>query len=47
MIGLFEGKRQLAVILRLNRDGSLFYNLMSAADRRLDAFRVGAMLHGK
>lgn len=47
LIGLFEGKRQLAVIVRLNRDGSLFYNLMNADDRRLDAFRVGALLYGK
>jgi len=47
LIGLFEGKRQLAVIVRLNRDGSLFFNMMNADDRRLDAFRTGALLHGK
>ena len=47
LIGLFEGKRQLAVIVRLNGDGSLFFNMMNADDRRLDAFRTGALLHGK
>lgn len=47
LIGLFKGARQLAVILRMNRDGSLYYNMMNADDRRLDNFRVGALLHGK
>lgn len=47
LIGLFKGARQLAVILRMNRDGSLFFNMMNPDDRRLDNFRVGSLLHGK
>jgi hypothetical protein len=35
------------VILRINRDGSLFYNVMNADDRRIDDFRVGELLYGK
>lgn len=47
LIGLFEGKKQMALVLRLNRDGSFLYNMMQADDKRLDDFRVGALLHGK
>ncbi len=46
-IGLFRGKRQLAAIIRVNKDGSLFYNFMNANDKRLNAFRVGVLLRSK
>lgn len=47
LIGLFAGERQVALIVRLNRDGSLLYNLINANDKRLDDYRTGALLHGK
>ncbi len=47
LISLFRGKRQIAVILRINRDGSLFYNVMNADDKRIDDFRVGELLYGR
>ncbi len=47
LISLFKGTRQIAIILRINRDGSLLYNAMHADDKRIDAFRKGVLLHGK
>lgn len=47
LIGLFKGKKQMALILRINRDGSMLYNMMQADDARLDDFRTGAPLYGK
>ncbi len=47
-IAVFEGKSQLAVIVRVNKDGSIFWNAMPR-DRlkRMNALRVGALLYQK
>lgn len=47
-IGVFEGKSNLLVVVRENRDGSLFwelYNLMSAEGKRLNKLREGVLLY--
>lgn len=46
-IGLFTGDRNLLVVLRLERDGSVLWNIMQADDRRMNAHRVGSLLYGK
>jgi len=46
-IGLFTGKENLLVIVRLNKDGSLLWNIMQANDRSMNKQRVGALLYGK
>jgi SPP1 gp7 family putative phage head morphogenesis protein len=46
-IGLFEGKDNLAAIVRVNQDGSLLWNIMQADARRLNKQRIGEMLFGK
>ena len=48
LIGLFRGKRQVAVILRIEPDGAVFYNFMDTSKiGRLDDFRVGELLYSK
>jgi len=46
-IGLFTGKENLLVVVRLNKDGSLLWNIMQANDRTMNKQRVGALLYGK
>jgi len=46
-IGLFEGTRDLMVVVRENLDGSLMWNLMQASHKNMDAHRIGALLYGK
>jgi len=46
-IGLFTGKENLLVVVRLNKDGSLLWNIMQANDRSMNKQRVGALLYGK
>lgn len=46
-IGLFRGRRDLALIVREGRDGSLMWNAIPVDDRRLNAFREGALLYAK
>lgn len=40
-IGLFEEKNDLACVVRINRDGSLLWNIMQTEDRRMNNHRVG------
>ncbi len=49
-IGLFEGRSDLLVVVRENRDGSLFwelYNAMQSASKNLNKLRAGALLYGR
>jgi len=46
-IGLFTGGRGLAVIVRINADGSLMWNILPARDKRINDLRVGALLYAK
>ncbi len=46
-IGLFQGKRDLLVVARVNRDGSLLWNIMQAKDKDMNSRRVGELLYGK
>jgi len=43
-VGLFEGRENLLVVVRVNRDGSVFWNAMQADDRRLNRQREGRAL---
>lgn len=48
-IGVFSAASDLLVILRENRDGSLYwelYNLMNASAKRLNSLRQGVLLYG-
>lgn len=47
LIGLFQGERQLAVILRIEQEGSILYNIMNADDKRLDKLRIGKLLYAR
>lgn len=49
-IGLFQAKNDLLVVVRENRDGSLFwevYNMMQRDKRQLNNLRVGTLLYGE
>jgi hypothetical protein len=46
-IGLFSGKENLMIIIRMNRDGSLLWNIIQAKDKRMNNMRVGWLLYGK
>jgi len=44
-IGLFTGKYNLLTVARVNRDGSLLWNMMQADDKHLNKQRVGELLY--
>lgn len=46
-IGLFRGARDFMVVLRVNLDGSLMWNIMHADSRKMNAHRIGALRYGK
>lgn len=49
-IALFEGRSDMMIIVRENRDGSLFwelYNVMQSDTKRLNKAREGALLYAK
>ncbi|MBI2882854.1 MAG: minor capsid protein [Candidatus Methylomirabilis oxyfera] len=48
-IGAFtgSGSRNLLVVVRLERDGSILWNIMQADDRLMNRHRVGELLYGK
>jgi hypothetical protein len=47
-IGLFAGKHDLMMaVVRVNRDGSLFWNFMPADSKSLNKTRIGGLLYGK
>lgn len=46
-IGLYRGGADLMVIVRLNGDGSLMWNILNADDKRINALRVRALLYAR
>jgi SPP1 gp7 family putative phage head morphogenesis protein len=46
-IGLFTGKNNLLVVVRINKDGSLLWNVMQADDKRINKQRKGELIYGK
>ncbi len=46
-IGIFKGWHDLMVVLRINLDGSLMWNIMQAAPKKKNSHRMGKLLHGK
>ncbi|MFZ5484516.1 MAG: PBECR2 nuclease fold domain-containing protein [Pseudomonadota bacterium] len=44
-IGLFTGRTDLLAVVRLNRDGSLFWNYMQANSKSLDRTRIGGLIY--
>jgi hypothetical protein len=46
-IGLFTGKNDLLTVVRINKDGSLLWNIMQTDDRRMNKQRVGELLFPK
>lgn len=46
-IGAFKGDKNLLSIVRVNGDGSVFWNYMQANDKRLNQLRVGQLLWSK
>ena len=43
-IGLFTGKYDMAVVARVNLDGSLLWNIMNVEDKKLNKHREGELL---
>lgn len=46
-IGLFEGARDFMVVVRVNQDGSLLWNIMQSDAKSLNKTRIGDLLYGK
>ena len=47
-IGLFhEAKYSLLVVVRINRDGSLVWNMMNREPKKMDSLREGMLVHQK
>jgi SPP1 gp7 family putative phage head morphogenesis protein len=46
-IGVFTGKNDLAVSVRLNRDGSIVWNMMQTKDKKMNDHRQGTLIHKK
>jgi len=46
-IGLFRGARDFMVVLRVNLDGSLMWNVMQATTEKMNAHRIGMLRYGK
>ena len=46
-IGLFTGKYNLLTVVRINKDGSLLWNMMNVEDKRMNKQRVGELLFPK
>ena len=46
-IGLFRGPRDFMVVLRVNLDGSLTWNIMQARPKDMNMHRIGALRYGK
>lgn len=46
-IGLFQGRRQLVVVGRVNADGTVFWNMLNGDLKRLDQLRVGNLLYSR
>lgn len=47
-IGLFrETKYSLLVVVRINRDGSLVWNIMQREDKKMDKHREGMLVYKK
>jgi hypothetical protein len=46
-IGLFQGINDLMSVVRINKDGSLLWNIMQAKDKNMNKMRVGSLLWGK
>jgi SPP1 gp7 family putative phage head morphogenesis protein len=43
-IGVFNARRQIMVVVRINSDGSLFWNFMQAKDSRMNRQRIGELV---
>jgi SPP1 gp7 family putative phage head morphogenesis protein len=46
-IGLFKGESQLLVVARINRDGTVLWNIMQGAAKALNKQRIGELLYAK
>ena len=44
-IGLFKGRSDLMVVVRVNRDGSLFWKFMQADSKSLNKNRIGGLIY--
>ncbi|MBI5640520.1 MAG: hypothetical protein HZA17_08855 [Nitrospirae bacterium] len=46
-IGLFTGKYNFLSVVRINKDGSILWNVMEATDKRMNKLRVGELIWPK
>ena len=46
-IGLFKGPRQIMVVVRVNRDGTLLWNYMQSRDKDMNPHRIGNLIWPK
>ncbi|MGE4501636.1 MAG: PBECR2 nuclease fold domain-containing protein [Thiomicrospira sp.] len=44
-IGLFHGKTDLLVSIRVNKDGSIFWNMMHSEHKKTNRQRLGALIY--
>jgi len=44
---LFEGAAQIMVVVRIDRDGRLFWNYMHAIDKKMNGHRVGELVYAR
>lgn len=46
-IGLFKGNRDLMVVVRVNLDGSLMWNIMQSSDKKMNDHRIGKLIYSE
>ncbi|MBF0404949.1 MAG: minor capsid protein [Nitrospirae bacterium] len=46
-VGLFTGKENILIVVRINTDGSLVWNYMQAKNKDMNKLRIGELLFGK
>jgi SPP1 gp7 family putative phage head morphogenesis protein len=46
-IGLFKGDHDMVAVVRVNRDGSILWNIMEAKDKKANKHREGIFIYGR
>lgn len=46
-IGLFDGPVQVMVVVRIDRDGRLFWNYMQSSEKKMNGHRLGVLVYAR
>lgn len=46
-IGLFSGRHNMMTVVRINKDGSILYNIIPSSDENMNRQRKGILVYGK